>query len=200
MGSEFLLGLVVLLSICFLGRPSAPSASRSPQSQAKATRKNPARGDPRIRLPSRPRRGSFRRCQHPMSCIASSSRTAIRILDAHGGALYLVDPADAQALYPTFLSRDCPPLLEIPAAPSPTEGSQPRGHPKLPPPARHRTGGRGASAAVWRDKEPLLLSGQDSRASTALAGFLGKDDVGHVQPACSTATRTSASSPSPTAR
>lgn len=38
---------------------------------------------------------------------------ASRILDAHGGALYLVDRADSH-LVPTFVSKGCPPLIDIP--------------------------------------------------------------------------------------
>ncbi len=38
-----------------------------------------------------------------------------RILDAHGGALYLVDRTGTK-LVPAFVSKGCPPLLEVPAA------------------------------------------------------------------------------------
>jgi len=37
---------------------------------------------------------------------------AVRILDAHGGALYLTDKADM--LVPAFVSKSCPPLVTIP--------------------------------------------------------------------------------------
>src|SRR6059036_1717405 len=37
---------------------------------------------------------------------------ATRILDAHGGALYLVDRTGAK-LTPTFISKGCPPLVDI---------------------------------------------------------------------------------------
>lgn len=40
--------------------------------------------------------------------------SATRILDAHGGVLYLVDKADA-ALVPAFVSKGCPPLIELPS-------------------------------------------------------------------------------------
>ena len=39
---------------------------------------------------------------------------ATRILDAHGGALYLSDRSGTK-LIPAFLSKGCPPLIEIPA-------------------------------------------------------------------------------------
>src|SRR6266478_8907370 len=37
-----------------------------------------------------------------------------RILDAHGGALYLADRTGAK-LVPAFISKGCPPLVEVPA-------------------------------------------------------------------------------------
>lgn len=39
--------------------------------------------------------------------------SAVRILEAHGGALYLVDKTDS-SLVPAFLSKGCPPLIEVP--------------------------------------------------------------------------------------
>jgi len=39
---------------------------------------------------------------------------ATRILDAHGGALYLADRTGAK-LVPAFISKGCPPLVEVPA-------------------------------------------------------------------------------------
>ncbi len=39
---------------------------------------------------------------------------ATRILDAHGGALYLMDKADA-VLVPAFMSKGCPALLHVPS-------------------------------------------------------------------------------------
>jgi sigma-B regulation protein RsbU (phosphoserine phosphatase) len=38
---------------------------------------------------------------------------AVRILEAHGGALYLVDKA-GQTLVPAFISAGCPPLVDLP--------------------------------------------------------------------------------------
>jgi phosphoserine phosphatase RsbU/P len=38
---------------------------------------------------------------------------ATRIIDAHGGALYLVDRT-GKLLVPSFISKSCPPLVDIP--------------------------------------------------------------------------------------
>src|SRR5437870_11792651 len=38
---------------------------------------------------------------------------ATRILDAHGGALYMADRTGAK-LVPAFISKGCPPLVEVP--------------------------------------------------------------------------------------
>ncbi len=39
--------------------------------------------------------------------------SAVRILDAHGGALYLTGKAD-DALVPAFISKGCPPMVDVP--------------------------------------------------------------------------------------
>src|SRR3954464_8328228 len=39
---------------------------------------------------------------------------ATRILDAHGGALYLSDRSGSKLL-PAFISKGCPPLVDVPA-------------------------------------------------------------------------------------
>src|SRR5947209_12046501 len=39
---------------------------------------------------------------------------AARILDAHGGALYMMERAGGK-LAPVYISRGCPPLIEVPA-------------------------------------------------------------------------------------
>ncbi len=41
------------------------------------------------------------------------AENATRILDAHGGALYLVDRTDT-SMAPAFLSKGCPPLVDVP--------------------------------------------------------------------------------------
>src|ERR671930_1567965 len=38
---------------------------------------------------------------------------ATRVLDAHGGALYVTDRTGGK-LTPAFISKDCPPLVDIP--------------------------------------------------------------------------------------
>src|ERR1700681_3141893 len=40
--------------------------------------------------------------------------SATRILDAHGGALYMADRSGTR-LAPSYLSRGCPPLVEVPS-------------------------------------------------------------------------------------
>jgi sigma-B regulation protein RsbU (phosphoserine phosphatase) len=39
---------------------------------------------------------------------------ATRILDAHGGALYMVDRTGTR-LAPAYISKGCPPLVEVPS-------------------------------------------------------------------------------------
>ena len=75
--------------------------------------------------------------------------SAARILDAHGGALYLVDRSGA-FLTPVFVSRGCAPLVEVPphirqqAASSPVAmESYLRLHPVRP--------GEGALGRVWKE-------------------------------------------------
>jgi len=86
---------------------------------------------------------------------------AVRILDAHGGALYLIGRQGA-VLLPSFISKDCPPLIEIPQAILKQSESLPlalqsylRLHSVEP--------GEGIVGTVWRDREPLFLSGDDAR-------------------------------------
>jgi sigma-B regulation protein RsbU (phosphoserine phosphatase) len=84
-----------------------------------------------------------------------------RILDAHGGALYLIGRQGA-VLLPSFISKDCPPLIEIPQAILKQAETLPlalqsyvRLHSIEP--------GEGIVGTVWRDREPLFLSGDDAR-------------------------------------
>src|ERR1700741_5151697 len=39
--------------------------------------------------------------------------SSVRFLDAHGGALYLVDRSGLR-LMPAFISKGCPPLVDVP--------------------------------------------------------------------------------------
>jgi phosphoserine phosphatase RsbU/P len=92
---------------------------------------------------------------------------AARILDAHGGALYLVDRAGAM-LIPTFISKGCPPLIAVPphilqqAATTPVAlDSYLRLHPV--PLEHHESPVAGAVeddsilSSVWLNKQPLFL-------------------------------------------
>src|SRR5881398_743554 len=80
---------------------------------------------------------------------------ATRILDAHGGALYLTDRS-GNKLVPVFLSKGCPPLVPVPGhilhqaatAPAALEGFL-RMH-NVPP-------GEGLIGSVWQTRQPVSL-------------------------------------------
>lgn len=93
---------------------------------------------------------------------------ALRILNAHSGALYLATP-DGQYLQPMFVSRNCPPLFEVPEHVKADSGKGKgvlhnylRMHQIRP--------GEGVIGSVWRDREPLLLRGEDGRLEHARNG------------------------------
>jgi phosphoserine phosphatase RsbU/P len=81
---------------------------------------------------------------------------ATRILDAHGGALYLVDRTGTK-LTPVFISKGCPPLVDVPPnilqqaaiAPAALE-SYLRLHPAVV--------GEGIIGRVWQTGQPVLLN------------------------------------------
>jgi len=81
---------------------------------------------------------------------------ATRILDAHGGALYLTDRS-GNKLVPVFLSKGCPPLVPVPGhilhqaatAPAALEGFL-RMH-SVPP-------GEGLIGTVWQTTQPVSLA------------------------------------------
>src|SRR5881394_2317704 len=81
---------------------------------------------------------------------------ATRILDAHGGALYLTDRS-GNKLVPVFLSKGCPPLVPVPGhilhqaatAPAALEGFL-RMH-SVPP-------GEGLIGTVWQTAQPISLA------------------------------------------
>ncbi len=86
---------------------------------------------------------------------------AARILNAHGGALYLVDRNGAM-LIPTFISKGCPPLVSVPAhilqaaaANSVALDSYLRLHPVSL--AEGANGSDGILVSAWRDKTALFL-------------------------------------------
>ncbi len=87
---------------------------------------------------------------------------AVRILEAHGGVLYLLDRTGAQ-LTPVSISKGCPPLLEIPAhvreqamlVPNAAE-SYVRLHNLKP--------GEGLIGSVWQEGKALLLSAAEGES------------------------------------
>lgn len=110
--------------------------------------------------------------------------SAVRILDAHGGALYLVDRS-GEFLTPVFVSRGCAPLVEVPqhicqqAAASPVAmESYLRLHPVHP--------GEGAVARLWKeggarafsfaDAELKSLAAEGQQPTAALVGCLAYKD------------------------
>jgi sigma-B regulation protein RsbU (phosphoserine phosphatase) len=83
---------------------------------------------------------------------------ALRVLEAHGGALYRVDKAGSR-LVPQFVSRNCAPFFDVPE-----EARTPSGfnwHSFL----RHRSVpvADGILGEVWRTQEPVLLQAGDAR-------------------------------------
>src|SRR5450432_4217508 len=81
--------------------------------------------------------------------------SSVRILDAHGGALYMVDRTGTK-LVPSFISKGCPPLVEVPdrilqqAAATPIAlDSFLRSHPI--------SAGEGLVGRVWQSGEAVLL-------------------------------------------
>ncbi len=86
---------------------------------------------------------------------------AMHILDAHGGAIY-VPERHSDSLLPAFISKGCPPLLEIPphilaqAEQNPVAlQSYLRRHAVIP--------GEGVVGTVWKQKEGVLLANNDPR-------------------------------------
>jgi phosphoserine phosphatase RsbU/P len=85
---------------------------------------------------------------------------ATRILDAHGGSLYLLDRT-GKMLVPSFISDGCAPLVEVPdqilqqssSAPSALESFLRLHTVKV---------GEGLLGTVWERKEPLFLSSRDA--------------------------------------
>jgi phosphoserine phosphatase RsbU/P len=85
---------------------------------------------------------------------------ATRITDAHGGALYLVDRT-GKMLVPSFISKDCPPMVEVPRNISQQSLTSPLALESY---LRLHTvkSGEGLLGAVWERKEPLFLSSNDA--------------------------------------
>jgi sigma-B regulation protein RsbU (phosphoserine phosphatase) len=94
---------------------------------------------------------------------------AARILDAQGGALYMMERAGGK-LAPAFISKGCPPFVEVPPhilqqASSTAAALETflRLH-TIPP-------GEGIVGRVWQTREPILLT--DPAAAPELAGLRG---------------------------
>src|SRR4030088_2001282 len=94
---------------------------------------------------------------------------ASRVLDAQGGALYMMERAGGK-LAPTFISRGCPPFIDVPthslqqaASNSAALESYLRLH-AIPP-------GEGIIGRVWQTQEPVLLT--DLANAPELAGLRG---------------------------
>ena len=92
--------------------------------------------------------------------------SAVRILNAHGGALYTVN-RDGLGLSARFISRGCPPLIETPPHLVGQEGA-------LQSYLRHHTvePGEGLVGKVWRDQDAILLRPQDTRLTTLRDGAI----------------------------
>jgi phosphoserine phosphatase RsbU/P len=94
---------------------------------------------------------------------------ASRVLDAQGGALYMMERAGGK-LAPAFISKGCPPFIDVPthilqqaAANSTALESYLRLH-AIPP-------GEGIIGRVWQTREPVLLT--DLANAPELAGLRG---------------------------
>jgi sigma-B regulation protein RsbU (phosphoserine phosphatase) len=87
--------------------------------------------------------------------------SAIRILNAHGGSLYTVN-RDGLGLGARFISRGCPPLIEVPPHVLQQVEKNPQaihGYLRL-----HTVEpGEGLVGKVWRDQDAILLLPQDTR-------------------------------------
>jgi sigma-B regulation protein RsbU (phosphoserine phosphatase) len=94
---------------------------------------------------------------------------ASRVLDAQGGALYMMERAGGK-LAPAFISKGCPPFIEVPTHILQQAASDPvalesylRLH-AIPP-------GEGIIGRVWQTREPVLLT--DLANAPELAGMRG---------------------------
>jgi len=97
--------------------------------------------------------------------------SAVRILDAHGGALYLTGKTDG-AMVPAFISKGCPPMVDVPkhvldqAASAPVAlESYLRLHPVRM--------GEGVIGECWRSGQPIIIDDFDfSGPQSVLVGPL----------------------------
>ena len=92
---------------------------------------------------------------------------ALRILDGHGGALYLSDRA-GDILRPAFATRNCPPFFDVPEKLTREPNFSWPGYLRL----RTVAPEDGVLGSVWSEQEPLLLRGEDSRLTALRIGPL----------------------------
>jgi sigma-B regulation protein RsbU (phosphoserine phosphatase) len=92
---------------------------------------------------------------------------ALRILDGHGGALYLAERS-GESLRLAFATRNCPPFFDVPEKLTRDPNFSWPGYLRL----RAVAPEDGVLGAVWRDREPLLLRGEDSRLAALRVGLL----------------------------
>ncbi len=93
---------------------------------------------------------------------------AVKILEAHGGALYLINKAGELA--PISISKGCPPLVQLPAHIRTQAEATPHAvesYIRL----HHVKRDEGLLGACWRDSLPRLVA--DARAEPELAPHLG---------------------------
>jgi len=100
---------------------------------------------------------------------------ASRILDAHGGALYLADKTDSH-LNPAFISKGCPPLITVPQHILEQAATMPvalESYLRLHSIRR----GEGVLGDVWRREETILLNDNNETATDARATSFHADSV-----------------------
>jgi sigma-B regulation protein RsbU (phosphoserine phosphatase) len=99
---------------------------------------------------------AFRDDLHPGDLHRLIVEGAMKILDAHGGTIYATS-RDGQALLPAYISKGCPPLVEVPEHIMAQLESTPQAlQSYLRLHAVER--GEGMVGQVWRDGEPLILN------------------------------------------
>ena len=81
---------------------------------------------------------------------------ATRILDAHGGALYLVDRTGTK-LVPAFISKGCPPLVDVPAHIL-QQAAVTRSRSKVIFGCTRSRPGEGLLGRVWQSGQPVYLN------------------------------------------
>ncbi|MEO6054657.1 MAG: GAF domain-containing SpoIIE family protein phosphatase [Chthoniobacterales bacterium] len=104
---------------------------------------------------------------------------AVRILDAHGGALYLTDRADA-SLVPAFITKGCPPLVEVPEHITTQAASVPlalESHLRL----RTVSRGEGVIGEAWQNQEAQMVN-RSAETTTVMLERSNQADAMMVAP------------------